>query len=105
MRRYPIHPDDRKSVGFEVPWDLVAAHRKQAMVNHSQTIERLAERGGLSVIELYYCLREEKVAWDNLVSKETATAYLSKCCEEWKAIHGTANETRAAEPGTPEAKA
>jgi hypothetical protein len=35
-----------------VPWDLVAPHQLQASKNHSQSIARLAERGGLSPSEL-----------------------------------------------------
>jgi hypothetical protein len=32
-----------------VPWDLVKDHDKQAQSNHSQTLTRLAERGGVLV--------------------------------------------------------
>lgn len=35
-----------------VPWDLVEKHRVQIEKNHYQTLERLAERGGLSWAEL-----------------------------------------------------
>ena len=34
-----------------LPWDLIAPHEAQAMKNHDQTLERLAERGGLSYSE------------------------------------------------------
>ncbi len=36
----------------DVPWALVAPHEAQALRNHSQTLQRLAERGGLSPFEL-----------------------------------------------------
>jgi hypothetical protein len=36
---------------FVVPWDLLAPHEAQADRNHQQTLERLAERGGLSARE------------------------------------------------------
>ena len=39
------HPD------FRLPWALIAPHAKQAIANHGQTLERLAERGGLSFTE------------------------------------------------------
>lgn len=44
---FPIlrHPE------FRLPWALVVPHAKQAMENHGQTLERLAERGGLSFSE------------------------------------------------------
>jgi hypothetical protein len=34
-----------------VPWSLLAPHERQAYSNHSQTLARLAERGGLGVSE------------------------------------------------------
>lgn len=30
-----------------IPWALIAPHERQAQSNHSQTLERLAQRGGL----------------------------------------------------------
>jgi hypothetical protein len=41
-----------------VSFDLVKRHEKQAMANHSQTVERLAERGGLSWLELLLVLTD-----------------------------------------------
>jgi hypothetical protein len=35
-----------------VPWALLAPHEKQAHTNHGQTLERLAERGGLGIHEM-----------------------------------------------------
>jgi hypothetical protein len=34
-----------------VPWDFIAPHEAQALRNHSQTLKRLAERGGLNAAE------------------------------------------------------
>ena len=36
----------------EVPWGIMIGHERQAIQNHSQTLERLAERGGLHPIEM-----------------------------------------------------
>ncbi len=47
MRRFPILHEDST-----VPWDLVAPHRKGAYANHGQTLEGLADRGGLTWPEL-----------------------------------------------------
>jgi hypothetical protein len=44
-----------------VPWDLVAPHEARAWKNHWQTLERLAERGGLSPHELVAVLRDERL--------------------------------------------
>lgn len=42
-----------------VPWSFVEPHRQRAMKNHNQTLERLAERGGLSPYELLFRKRKE----------------------------------------------
>jgi hypothetical protein len=41
-----------------VSFDLVKRHEKQAVANHGQTVERLAERGGLSWLELLLVLTD-----------------------------------------------
>lgn len=56
MRTFPIQSKLRANQA--VPFDLVLAHEAQALKNHRQTVERLAERGGLSWIELVAVLRD-----------------------------------------------
>lgn len=34
-----------------IPWPMIAPHERQAQANHHQTLEELADRGGLSVGE------------------------------------------------------
>lgn len=46
------------SQGAKIDWQLVADHCKQARANHYQTVERLAERGGLAWSELYAVLHD-----------------------------------------------
>lgn len=46
--------------GAKVDFQLVADHGKQAKTNHYQTVERLAERGGLSWCELFAVLNNRK---------------------------------------------
>jgi hypothetical protein len=41
-----------------VSFDLVKRHEAQALKNHGQTVERLAERGGLSWLELLMVLTD-----------------------------------------------
>ena len=41
-----------------IPWSVVEPHAAQAMRNHGQTLERLAERGGLSYTELISVLED-----------------------------------------------
>ncbi len=51
-----------------VPWALVEPHREQALRNHYQTLERLAERGGLSADELHAVVHDR--AWRHMDSAE-----------------------------------
>lgn len=36
-----------------IPWELIKDHEAQAYKNHSQTLSRLNERGGLDPVEMY----------------------------------------------------
>lgn len=57
-KRFPVLRswNERKyqdlGVPRDVPWSAVAPHESQALENHNQTLQRLAERGGLDVREL-----------------------------------------------------
>ena len=55
IKMFPIL-DEKKLL---VPYELVIQHNSQAFANHMQNVDRLAERGGLSVEELYYVLNDE----------------------------------------------
>ncbi len=71
--RYPIlrgqtdeaYEARRKHLPYpqSVPWDLVKDHENQAQSNHSQTLEHLASRGGLSPKELW-CIVHDKKFYD-----------------------------------------
>ena len=41
------------SIPRSVSWDVVLPHSERALENHDQTLERLAQRGGLSPQELW----------------------------------------------------
>lgn len=43
---------------IRLPWALIAPHEAQAQENHGQTLERLAERGGLDPVEAYAVLTD-----------------------------------------------
>jgi len=64
---FPVHPVCRPDHGpREIPWALIQPHERQAQKNHDQTLERLAERGGLSLQEMVAVL--DGLGW-NLVRK------------------------------------
>lgn len=53
--RFPVLHDRRgkdDKTPTDVPWALVVAHERQAYRNHEQTVQRLAERGGLCPSEM-----------------------------------------------------
>lgn len=64
-RRFPVHSDDRRTVEgcpVSVPWSLLAPHEEWAQWNHSQSLERLASRGGLGLHEMC-CVIEHRKLW------------------------------------------
>ncbi|MBX4259769.1 hypothetical protein KTC96_24905 (plasmid) [Clostridium estertheticum] len=42
-----------------IPLDVINLHEKQAFRNHTQTLKRLAERGGLSWVEALFVLEDK----------------------------------------------
>lgn len=52
-KRFPVLADERGAASTSVPWSLVEPLRASCKDFHDQTLERLAERGGLSRGELY----------------------------------------------------
>lgn len=54
-RKFPI-----LSTGVDIPWIIMELHNKQAWANHGQSLERLAERGGLGWGEALAVLEDRK---------------------------------------------
>lgn len=67
-RNYPI----LGSKGASIDWQLVVDHGGQAYKNHRQSVERLAERGGLSWVELYAVLNNQQ--WQKIDENEAIIA-------------------------------
>jgi hypothetical protein len=61
MSSYSCREDQFQILGTPwcVPFGAVSAHRQQCKTNHSQTPERLRERGGLSWCELFAVLSDK----------------------------------------------
>jgi len=55
-----------------LPWHVLQPHEAQALHNHGQSLNRLAQRGGLSIEESYYILRDE--AWPRDSERQGAHA-------------------------------
>jgi hypothetical protein len=51
-----------------IPWRLLAPHEEQAQRNHYQSLERLAERGGLCPSEMVAVLENRR--WRGMPDQE-----------------------------------
>ena len=65
--------------GPSVPWEVMAPHEDMAIENHSQTLARLAERGGLGPEEAWMIIKGIK--WRNRESEVNLKTYHQKWCE------------------------
>lgn len=68
-----------------VPWRLVESHRQQASVNHGQSLEQLAERGGLSPRELLAVLLDVPLRMLFAPEPSTIARDLEEVLSRWKA--------------------
>lgn len=70
------------SMVIALPWPMVEAHEKQAQKNHSQSVTRLAERGGLSPCEA--CAVLEDRDYYPAPTQPQAHARLKELFTEWQ---------------------
>lgn len=62
--RFPVLGDYcTKRPATSIPWAAIEPHRARAEGNHYQTLERLAERGGLSPCELLCAVQNKPLPW------------------------------------------
>ncbi len=84
-RAFPMLPHYGELTRRAVPWDFVAPHEARAHANHEQTLERLAERGGLAECELVALLEDRP--W-RAMDRGEADARLNELLAAWEANHG-----------------
>jgi len=66
-KRFPVlnqqhcRPEHRKKMPRSVPWDFVEQFCAQAEENHDQTLERLAQRGGLAPEEMWLAAHSHRL--------------------------------------------
>jgi hypothetical protein len=70
-----------------VPWDFVEPFRAQALRNHSQTLERLAARGGLAPEEIH-AAAHRKDCCGYLIDEQVAIDWLVASVAAWEAANG-----------------
>lgn len=63
-----------------IPWEVMAPHAAQAQTNHGQSLEWLAERGGLSPVETLHVLRH--VRWHTDESRAIVRRPTSEVIEQ-----------------------
>ena len=65
----------------EIPWAAIAPHEPQALKNHYQTLERLAQRGGLAWSEVLSVLLDSRYTKiDEAIAKRKVLQIVSKKC-------------------------
>jgi hypothetical protein len=70
-----VHPTHAGIIP-DIPWTLIERHERQARENHYQSLDGLARRGGLSLIELYAVLNDRR--YDRFVTLETAVDFVRR---------------------------
>lgn len=77
QRKFPVL-DPPLGCPSRVPWSFVAPHEGQALRNHDQTLERLAQRGGLGAEELVAVVRGERWRERTFKTEEDAAVELAR---------------------------
>jgi hypothetical protein len=70
--------------GPAIPWALISMYEGQAQKNHGQTLKRLAERGGLSVVESAHVLSNQNWRDGRKFTNQQAIDYVSRRIDEWR---------------------
>jgi hypothetical protein len=77
---FPILREYAEPGRKDIPWEMIAPHEGQARLNHGQSLERLAERGGLAACEAVAVL--ENRAWRRMTEADQRLTQLET---EWRA--------------------
>jgi hypothetical protein len=79
MRRaraeYRIEGEPESRLPRSVPWEFMAPHEYQALTNHSQSLEVLADRGGLDVTEALAVITGRR--WMPMPIEQAVTEFLT----------------------------
>lgn len=73
---FPIAAPEGSDCPTRIPWGLVAPYEGNALRNHDQSLKRLAQRGGLDPLELYWIMNG--LRWRGGGTMEIATAFIKK---------------------------
>lgn len=67
----------------EIPFAMIERHEAQALRNHGQTLERLAQRGGLAASEAVAIMKG--LRWGAVKTAVPTEHYLINMVREWHA--------------------
>lgn len=87
MKTFPIlHPPKylNKTMVVSVPWEFVEQARTRIELNHSQTLERLAERGGLDFYELLCGLQNKNLSYKQKINYDECIKQMEDLISNWK---------------------
>jgi hypothetical protein len=88
-RRFPV-----LGGGMTVPWLMLAPHEPQAVDNHGQTLQRLAERGGLGWAEMLCVLEGRSWQKRSVSSDELAKPKVLALVAAFEAARAKLKEIR-----------
>jgi hypothetical protein len=84
--RRTVMPIMGSTLMSEIPFSMLAPHEEQAQRNHGQSLNRLAERGGLAVSEAIDILEGRK--WNSAANCIENDRYLINKVRAWRAAIG-----------------
>lgn len=91
MKKYPIL---EKPKGVYIPFEMMLEHEEQCYINHGQSVETLASRGGTDYFETFYILHDSKYIlhpeWTDKEREEkrqVAKRYVLSMAYEWMMNH------------------
>ncbi|CAB3850444.1 hypothetical protein LMG26846_01965 [Achromobacter insuavis] len=73
----------------EIPFAMIQPHEAQALRNHGQTLERLAQRGGLAASEAVAIMKG--LCWSAVKTGVPTEHYLINMVREWRAAQPQGN--------------
>lgn len=85
---FPIMPalGERKTdpgARSSIPWAMIAPHEAQAQANHGQSLERLADRQGLSPLEAVVVLENRPFPFGDIRAERLARTWLESHVALW----------------------
>lgn len=74
----------------EIPWAFIAPHDAQARSNHGQSLERLAQRGGLAACEAIDIVEGRR--WGSAKACIENEQYLINLVRAWRSANAKAQQ-------------